>query len=225
MSLININIMHIFYSCTGIINIKTLVRYICIFHLKNAGFLHDDFWCLFLNIWTIIAILVTNSSNWFLPGIYTPPYELCACISQDYSLPRKFEDLGMVILLTTMIVWTFVTIRVTIYNRSLEGTVAPLVPSQTLPTLQTISQNKLLSDFSFPIGCLLPLTMAFSVIYIFSSSKVTVNFNDFKFFYVLIMPVAFNLFVILFYANNPKARTTLLRELNDSFNSWIECNQ
>jgi hypothetical protein len=124
-----------------------------------------------------------------------------------------------------MIVWTFVTIRVTIYNRSLEGTVAPLVPSQTLQTLQTISQNKLLSDFCYPIVCLLPLTMAFSVIYIFSSSKATVNFNALKFFYFLIMPVAFNLFAILFYANNPKARTTLLRELNDSFNSWIECNQ
>jgi hypothetical protein len=225
LSLININVIHTFYSCTGIINIKTLVRYICIFHLKNAGFLHDDFWCLFLNIWTIIAILVANSSNWFLPGIYPPPYELCACISQDYSLPRKFEDFGMVMMLTTVIVWSFVTIRVKIYKRSLEGTVAPLVPSQTLPTLHTISQNKLLSDFSFPIGCLLPLTMAFSVIYIFSSSKATVNFNALKFFYFLIMPVAFNLFAILFYANNPKARTTLQRELNDSFHSWIECNQ
>jgi hypothetical protein len=199
-----------------------MVRYICIFHLKNAGFLHDDFWCLFLNIWMIFAMLVINGSNWFLPGIYSPISELCSCISQDYSLPRKFENTTMTILLTALFVWSFVSLRINIYKRSLEVAVAPLDPSNT----QAIKfPKKQLADLTLTIGCVLLLTMAFSIIYVFSSKNTTVDFSVLKFFYVLILPVAFNLFSILFYAKNVKARKTLLRELRDSFHSWIECNQ
>ena len=204
-------------SCTGIFNLKTIVRYICIFHLKNAGFLYDNFWCFFLNIWIIFAMFIINGTNWFLPGIYPPPYELCACISQDYSQPRKFENTTVTILLTTLSVWCLVAVRIRIYKRSSEVTVAPLVvPCQTLPIKLP---NKLLADLALTIGCVLFLTVAFSIIYVFSSSNAIVDFNVLKYFYVLIMPVAFNLFTILFYASNVTARKTLLRELNDLHNS------
>jgi len=198
------------------------VRYIFIFHKKSAGFLHDDFWCLFINIWMIFAMLLINGSNWFLPGIYPPPYEICSCTSQDYSQPRKFEDTAMAILLTTLLVWSFVAIRVYIYKRQSEVTVAPLVPSQALAGQFS---NKLLADLTLTIGCLILLTMTFSIIYVISSANATVDFNILKYVYFLIMPVSSNLFSILFYANNAKARKTLLRELRDSFHSWIECNQ
>jgi hypothetical protein len=185
-----------------------------IFHLKSAGFLQDDFWCLFLNIWMIFAMFVINGSNWFLPGIYPPPYEICSCISQDYSQPRKFEDTTMVILITMLLVWSFVAIRVYIYKRQSEVTVAPLVPTQA-PAIQF--SNKLLADLSLTIGCVLLLTTTFSIIYMISSSNAPVDFNVLKYVYVLIMPVSLNLFTILFYGNNVKARKILLRELIDSF--------
>jgi hypothetical protein len=198
------------------------VRYICIYHLKNAGVLHDDFWCLFLNIWMIFAMLVINGSHWVLPGIYSPAYEICSCSSQDYSQPRKFENTTMTILLTAMFVWFFVAIRIKIYKRSLEVTVAPLAPSQTLAVQ---FKKRLLADKTLTIGCVLFLTMAFTIIYLFSSTNATVDFNVLKYFYVLIMPVTFSLFSIVFYANNAKIRKNLLRELFDSFNLLIECNE
>jgi hypothetical protein len=167
-------------------------------------------------------MFVINGSNWFLPGIYPPPYELCSCISQDYSQPRKFENTTMTLLLITLLVWSFVAIRINIYKQSLKVTVAPLAPSQTL-AMQF--PKKLLADLTLTIGCVLFLTMAFSIIYMFSSTNATVDFNNLKFSYFLIMPVSFNLFTILFYAKNVNARKTLLRELRDSFHSWIECNQ
>jgi hypothetical protein len=167
-------------------------------------------------------MFVINGTNWFLPGIYPPPYELCACLSQDYSQPRKFENTTMTILLTTLSVWSLVAVRIKIYKRSSEVTVAPLVPCQTLPIQLP---NKLLADLALTIGCVLFLTVAFSIIYIFSSTNATVDFNILKYFYILIMPVAFNLFTILFYASKATARKSLLRELSDLHNSLIECNQ
>jgi hypothetical protein len=168
-------------------------------------------------------MLVINGSNWFLPGIYPPPYELCSCISQDYSQPRKFENTTMTILLTTLSVWCLVAVRIKIYKRSSEVTVAPLVvPWQTLPIKLP---NKLLADLALTFGCVLFLTVAFSIIYVFSSTNATVDFNVLKYFYILIMPVAFNLFTILFYASNATARKTLLREFYDLHNSLFECNQ
>ncbi len=198
------------------------MRYICIFHFKNSGFLHDDFWCLFLNIWMIFAMLVINGSNWFLPGIYSPISELCSCISQDYSLPRKFENTTMTFLLTLLVVWSFVSLRINIYKRSLNVAVAPLEPSQTLAIK---FPNKLLADLTLTIGCVLLLTITFSIIYMFSSTNSTVEFNTLKYVYVLVMPVTFSLFTFLFYANNVKARKTLLREMSDLLTSLIECNQ
>jgi hypothetical protein len=100
--------------------------------------------------------------------------------------------------------------------------VAPLEPSHTLAIK---FPEKLLADLTLTIGCVLLLTITFSIIYMFSFTNSTVEFNTLKYVYVLIMPVTFSLFTFLFYANNVKARKTLLREISDSLNSWIECNQ
>ncbi len=170
----------------------------------------------------IFAMLLINGTNWFLPGIYSPISELCSCISQDYSLPRKFENTTMTILLTLLFIWSFVSLRIKIYKRSLEVAVAPLEPSHTLAIK---FPEKLLADLTLTIGCVLLLTITFSIIYMFSFTNSTVEFNTLKYVYVLIMPVTFSLFTFLFYANNVKARKTLLREISDSLNSWIECNQ
>jgi hypothetical protein len=170
----------------------------------------------------IFAMIVTIGSNWFLPGIYSLAYEICSCTSQDYSQPRKFENTTMTILLTALLVWFFLAIRIKIYKHSLKVTVAPLVPSQTLATQ---FQKKLWADKTLTIGSVLFLAMTFCAIYMFSSTNARVDLNVLKYIYVIIMPVAFSLFSIVFYANNVQIRKTLLRELLDSLHTFIECNQ
>jgi hypothetical protein len=101
-------------------------------------------------------------------------------------------------------------------------TVAPLEPSQTLAN--RIS-NKLLADLTLTFGSVLLLTMTFSIIYMLSSINATIDFNILEYIYVLIMPVSFNLFSILFYADNVIARQILLREFIDSCYTLIEWNQ
>lgn len=192
------------------------MRYVCIFHLKNVGALQDDFWCLFLNIWMIFAMLVINSSNWILPGIYPASYETCSCISQDYSQSRKFESTSTVLSIITLLVSSFVAARINIYKFKLKMTVLPLGPSQIL---KNKFPHKLLADLTLTIGSLLLLIVTFAIVYIISSR---VEFNTKFFLYLLTIPVALNLFSFLFYAKNANARKTILRELYDFV---FHCNQ
>jgi hypothetical protein len=196
------------------------VRYICVIHLKNAGSLQDDFWCLFLNIWLIFVILLVNGSNWILPGIYTPTYEICSCISQNYGQTRKFENTAMALSLTTMIIFSFVAIRIHTFKYKLKMTVAPVGPIQNH---KSKFQNKLLADLTLTICSVLLIATTFAITYIIGSTHVTVvDFNIIQCLYLLMMPVAFNLVTILFYAKNVNARKMILRELRTSL---MHCNQ
>ena len=111
-------------SFVGVINVKTIVRYVCIFHLKNAGSLHDDFWCLFFNIWVIFAMLLIISTDWMLPGIYTPTYEFCSCIFQDHSQPSKSDNTTMFFPLTTLFINAIASIQINIYKHKIKSRLA-----------------------------------------------------------------------------------------------------
>jgi hypothetical protein len=66
---------------------------------------------LFINIWNILAILILNSINWFLPGSYTSTYEFCTCSMEDKSAPKKFERTAIILLSTTFLIYIFINIR------------------------------------------------------------------------------------------------------------------
>jgi len=219
--LITFFINHLLF-CLGIITVKTIVRYFCIFYFKNAGLLHDDFWCLFFNMWVILSILVINGANWILPGKYSPTYEICSCISQDNTQPRKFENTAMALSLTTVLVFSFVAIQIKIYKRKLKLTVLPVAQSNSHKSLFT---NKLLIDLTLTIGSVFLLSTLFFVVYILGSTNGKVDFNIVKYYYLLMGPIIFNLVTILFYAKNVNARKILLKELSFSFRSLYECNQ
>ena len=57
--------MHKVLSLLALTNYIMIVRYISVFHLKNPGAIKDDFWCLFLNLWTVAATFILNGSNWY----------------------------------------------------------------------------------------------------------------------------------------------------------------
>ena len=145
------------------------MKYICIFHLKNPGSLHDDFWCFFLNIWIFFGVLLINFSNLMLPGIYNPTYEMCSCTLQDHSQPKKFEKTGIVFSLFTLLLFTFVALRINIYKHQMKSSAAPLHPNQThhLP-------NKLLADLTLTTGFSLLFAAASIVKYIVGSTH-TIN--------------------------------------------------
>ncbi len=60
------NYFQIVFFFSALTNYIMIVRYISVFHLKNPGAIKDDFWCLFLNLWTVAATFILNGSNWYL---------------------------------------------------------------------------------------------------------------------------------------------------------------
>ena len=154
-------------------------------------------------------VLIINSSNWMLPGIYTPTYEVCSCISQDYDQPKKFDNTAMVLSLTTLLVFSIAAIRIKIYKQKIKMTVLPLEPSN-IPV--TKFPNKLLVDLTLTIGSILLIMTTFGVIYIIGSKQAKVDFTVIQFIYLLMVPIVFNLFSSLFYIKNINARKIILRE-------------
>jgi hypothetical protein len=47
----------------------TFIRYIFIFWLKNPAAFHDDFWLLFINLWSILFGVVTQLPRALVPGV------------------------------------------------------------------------------------------------------------------------------------------------------------
>lgn len=54
-----------------------LTRYIFIFWLKNPSAFNDDFWFLFVNIWTVGFTFISDFSHLYLPGRQRMEFYIC----------------------------------------------------------------------------------------------------------------------------------------------------
>jgi hypothetical protein len=70
-----------------------IVRYIFIFHLKNPTALQDDFWKLFINLWTAGACVLSQSVYMMLPG--KNPVNFYQCMA-TYP-PDEAKDQGSIL--------------------------------------------------------------------------------------------------------------------------------
>jgi hypothetical protein len=148
-------------------------------------------------------MLLIISTDWMLPGIYTPTYEFCSCIFQDHSQPSKFDNTTMFFPLTTLFINAIASIQINIYKHKIKSTVVQVDPNQSL---QYKFPNKMMVDLSLTIGSVL-LIMAISFfIYIISSTHATVDYTTVEYFYLLMMPISFNSVSVSFYLKNPNVR-------------------
>ena len=190
---------------------KIIVKFVCIFYMKNAGSIQDDFWCLFLNVLNVMMVLIVNSCNWFLPGIYTPTYEICSGISQDYSKTKKFENTAMALSFLTLLIYVFVTIRIKIYKHKIRLTITPVEQDQNV---NGNSNNQLWTDLTLTIGSVLIIIAIFVVSYIISIRNPLIEiiqstFNYYlEFYYLLMVPIVLNVFVVFFYCKNVDSEHT-----------------
>ena len=191
-----------------------VVRYVCIFYVKNVAAIHDDFWCLFLTLWTAFAVALTNSCNWILPGIYTPTYEICSCNSQDYSQPKKFENTAMILSFATFIISAIVTYRIKVFKHKINLTISPVVPNQ--------NSNNILAELKITMGIVVLIITVFFVSYILSLTNSTIHLTQntlnslIQLYFLLMLPTVFNLFAISFYVKHELVKKSILREFKDA---------
>ena len=166
-----------------------------------------------------MTVLIINISNWILPGIYTLTYEICSCISQDHSQHIKFENTSLIISLSSLLVYAYVTVRIKIYKKKMRMTIAPVGPKQTVNN--QIQKKELLTDLTKNIGTFLLVIAIFGFSYILSKTNPSAglnhqSFNNIQLYYLFMIPVVLNLFVISFYARNENAKIVILRECSDT---------
>ena len=188
-----------------------IVKYISIFHLKNAAVVNDEFWSLFINLWNIAAMVIMNSANLFLPGLYTHAYEMCTCTLQDYNLPTKFDNTGMAVSLLTLITYVFVSVKIKLYKHSNDRPIYPIVSSK-------FTKNKLIINITLTVGPVCLMIVAFVVSYFLGKTRSGYTYSQYpyyliiQYYFLIQFPFIFHLFAILFYLRNKNATKVLVRE-------------
>ena len=191
-----------------------VVRYICIFHLKNALLANDEYWHMFINLWVFFAIIITNGVNWFLPGLYTHTYEMCTCTAQDYNQQPKYEGTALFLTLVTMIVYAFVSVRIKVYNYKTKAVVYPA--ENTI-----LAKKKLIADLTLTIRPAFLVTVTFLVSLVMGRTRTGIPYNQYPYYlviymqYLIAVPIIVAIFVFLFYSNNKHVKTVLQREWNN----------
>ncbi len=195
-----------------------VVRYVCIFHLKNALLANDDYWHLFINLWVFFSTLITNGVNWFLPGLYTPTYEICACTLQDYNQISKFEGTALVSTLFTMTVYVLASARIKIYKHKTTSMVYPT-------EISSFAKNKLIAELTLTIGPTFLITVIFLVSLFMGKTRTGIPYYQYPYYliiylqYLIVIPFIVIIFVAFFYAYNKQVQKTIQRELSNGISN------
>ena len=191
-----------------------VVKYIFIFHLKNGAGANNEFWCIFINMWVFSSMLISNGVNWFLPGLYSPTYEMCACTSQDYNLPSKFDNTNSVLVLVTITAYIFVSGRIKFYKNKNKH-------QENQAERRTYARNKLIAELTLTIGPALLIVIVFLVHYLLGKARSNISDNQNPSYliihlqFLIALPLIFNIFVIIFFIRNKDAKKVLVREWNN----------
>ena len=92
-----------------------VIKYIFIFHLKNPTAVQDDFWTLWINLWTFIFFLLSEIAFSIIPGRDIPRISICIgkVPLKHLNIPYKFGvHIVIALLLTILITVGFATLSV-----------------------------------------------------------------------------------------------------------------
>ncbi len=178
-----------------------VLRYTCIFHLKNAVLANEEYWYLFINLWIFSAVIITNSVNWFLPGFYSLTYEMCTCSSQDYNQQSKFEKTALISTLLTVIVYVIVSVKIKLYKYKTQ-------PLDHPAANKNMSKNKLIADLTLTIFPTFLIIVTFLVNLLVDRTRSGIPYSQFPYYliiqvqYLIVFPLVCTVFVAIFYATN-----------------------
>jgi hypothetical protein len=101
-----------------LINIILIIRYIFIFKSKNPTAVQDDFWILFLGIWTVGFALICQTTTLIFPGKMPMTFYLCVGKMPKSLIGVKVKKNASFnfISLLAIICYTFIHIRFTIHK-------------------------------------------------------------------------------------------------------------
>ena len=178
----------------------------------------NEFWYTFLVSWNLCAVLISNGINWFLPGIYTPAYEITSCVPQDNSLKRNFENTAILILLT-LAVYSVIFVQIKLFKHDYQLLVVNPETNVITATNQS-TKAKVMADLTLTLtfGPILFLMFLFGITYFLDKIGPNPGIVYSKFphtlmiqlIYLVMYPFANNIFVGTFYIKNKHVINVLI---------------
>jgi hypothetical protein len=209
------------------------VKYFYIFVLRNPSGINEEFWCFFLNIWSLLISCLTQFVYQFMPGRHPIKFYIC-CGKFDNLLSSENAKINYALIcyLSLAVIWyTFAAIRISQFKKYINGITAVSFEVQDTKTTLAL----LLKD-TFNVS-LVSIAMVASLLFILALNialKAYLNtlepasFNNspnhqlhlFADHGVLV--ISYICVVLIYYSRNSVMRQTIFREMKDN---WLELKE
>jgi hypothetical protein len=209
------------------------VKYFYCFVIKNTAGIHEDFWCFFVNVWTLLFSCITQFVYYFLPGRNQITFYICSG-TFNYSLVKENikQNYALMCYLSLAIIWyVFAAVKIFKYKQTIQNeTAVPLMannrPNIPLMLLKDMFKLSLVNLVSIAVGfSALALSIAVPV-YISTlepaSFNKSPNFELYHFTDHGFIASIYVCIIAIFYPRNVVMRQTIFREMKDD---WLKLKE
>ena len=200
---------------TGLI----ILRYACIFWLRNPAAFNDDFWSRFINIWVLKISYSSQFVFVYLPGQHPMSYYICVGENPkaDLKQPLKFNISFYILLIICIVTHILMSLRIFIYKHQIKNKIDSQIFLQKYASLNNSQSFFGSSTITFSLVALAAFGILFSKIVHLDPQELN-DFPNYLFVYWMHLvnaPLTCILLLLLCYARNEFMRKTMIRELKD----------
>jgi len=184
-----------------LLNAITFIRYIFIFWLNNPAAFNDDFWCVFINIWTFGFSFIFQFLRAVVPGNQLLEHHICT--GEDPTPILLLPSFGRGYIETFgLVLHVCIYIRIALYKKKQANTFGPVGRSKFLKNLILSDVDKRsISSFATNVCCILVIAsgMVLATIGKFDSCSDFKSFPKYLYVYYtyLFIPGFFSIFIFL----------------------------
>jgi len=197
-----------------------LIRHLYVFALKNPAILQNDFWCLFINLVTLMLSIVCEFTHQFLPGKDHIAIYLCRGTDPRPFVGQKAKmNIPALMLLSIWLILFFYSlIKIQIYKCKEPLPVAlSNQQSQTMPSALDNILKTSLAGFLSVFSCLLVMAIGITLIsYLnklnYSQMNSSPNYQLLHFTFYSFPFFGLGTYLMLFFVRQKSMRKTILTE-------------
>jgi hypothetical protein len=208
-------------------------KYFYIFIFKNPAGIKEDFWCFFLNIWSLLISCITQFIYEFMPGRNHINFYFCSG-TFDISLANEKvkQNYAFIGYLTLAVIWYFyAAVKIHRYQQNIIG--VPVV-CDSIQDSQTAISLLLKETFKNSLVNVAMIAVLLSILLLYAAIRAYLNTLDlellnrspnyqlFQFTDHGFTVVNYVCVIIIYYFRNSVMRQTIFREIKDN---WLEVKE
>ena len=198
-----------------IVDTILVVKFVLIFYLKNPSIAHDDFWNLFVKIWIIAFVFISQFVQFFFTERKSLYYYICIkdFPASDSKLHLKIRWLTIALVVFSIILCSVIYIKVKLFMKKGETTTA-----QNSTKMISLEKNMPKSKTA---ALIVILSMLLMLLFLFGMRKMEPgNMNDFPNYYIYwilhsVPQILISFFLVILYHGKGPMKKVLIREAKD----------